>query len=240
MKNWVEELPVLPLSELIDNQMREIEKYGPMPGHGVTFLTYYVALRERIQRTNVEILEAKTRDDVAAAETRLKMLKGEEQKMRDGLLPAVIEGLLIRRYGCVGYLRGIKCIIPANAWSGEVDWQKETLTCDTHQYTRLRTIAAGRLTPEQKSTVEKYLQGETEGPDTVKTGAPGRPSSMHIIEAEFQRRKESGSVAESLNSESAQLEAWFKKQYPDKPPVTAKTIANRLRDHFRAYQKKSA
>lgn len=240
MKNWVEELPVSPLSELIDNQMRETEKYGPLPGHGVTFLTYYVALRERIQRINVEILEAKTRDDVAAAETRLKMLKGEEQKMRDGLMPAVIEGLLIGRYGCVGYLKGIKCIIPRNAWSGEIDWQQETLTFDTMQYTRLRTIAAGRLTPEQKSTVEKYLQGTAEDIGLSKTGAPGRPSSMHIIESEFQRRKEDGAVENSLNAESEHLESWFKKQHPDKQPVTAKTIANRLRDDFRTYQKKSA
>lgn len=240
MRNWVESLPILPLSELLDNQMRETERFGPMPGHGVTYLTYYAALRERIQRTNAEILEAKTRDDVAAAETRLTMLKGEEQKMRDGLLPAVIEGLLIGRYGCIGYLKGVKCIIPAKAWAGEIDWQKETLTFDTLHYTRLRTIAAGRLTPEQKSTVEEYLQGGVEETRPSKSGMPGRPSSMHIIEAEFQRRKESGSIAESLNAESTQLESWFKKQHPDNPPVTAKTIANRLRDNFRTYHKKSA
>jgi hypothetical protein len=107
------------------------------------------------------------------------------------------------------------------------------------EYTRLRTIAAGRLTPEQKRTVEKYLQGEEE-PGRKTGNPPGRPSSMHIVEAEFRKRRDTGHCESSLQAEADYLEIWFKKNHPDKQSVTSKTIANRIRDDFRENKCKSA
>ena len=70
-------------------------------------------------------------------------------------------------------------------------------------------------------------------PPLPATGAPGRPSHMHLVEAEFRRRRDAGCIETSLNREAAALAAWFKVAYPDKQPVTAKTVANRLREQFR-------
>jgi hypothetical protein len=65
------------------------------------------------------------------------------------------------------------------------------------------------------------------------TGAPGRPSNMHLIEAEFSRRRDTGNIENSLNREAAALAVWFKMVHPDKQSVSAKTIANRLRPQYR-------
>ena len=70
-------------------------------------------------------------------------------------------------------------------------------------------------------------------PPEPTTGAPGRPSSMHLVEAEFERRCAAGTLAPTLKEQARLLEDWFRRQYPETQPVTAKTIENRLRDPFR-------
>jgi len=70
-------------------------------------------------------------------------------------------------------------------------------------------------------------------PPEPTTGAPGRPSSMHLVEAEFERRCTAGTLAPTLKEQARLLEEWFRRQYPETQPVTAKTIDNRLRDPFR-------
>ena len=70
-------------------------------------------------------------------------------------------------------------------------------------------------------------------PPEPTTGAPGRPSSMHLVEAVFERRCATGALAPTLKEQARLLEEWFRRQYPETQPVTAKTIENRLRDPFR-------
>ena len=70
-------------------------------------------------------------------------------------------------------------------------------------------------------------------PPEPTTGAPGRPSSMHLVEAEFERRCTAGTLAPTLKEQARLLEDWFRRHYPETQPVTAKTIENRLRDPFR-------
>ncbi len=70
-------------------------------------------------------------------------------------------------------------------------------------------------------------------PPEPTTGAPGRPSSMHLVEAEFERRCATETLAPTLKEQARLLEEWFRRQYPETQPVTAKTIENRLRDPFR-------
>jgi len=65
------------------------------------------------------------------------------------------------------------------------------------------------------------------------SGAPGRPSSMHLIRQEFERRAESGAIETSLDKESKALSAWLSAAHPEMPPTTAKTIANNLREAYR-------
>jgi hypothetical protein len=68
---------------------------------------------------------------------------------------------------------------------------------------------------------------------TDKTGAAGRPSSRHLVEAEFKRRKASGDQASSLGDEARFLADWLKKSHPELAPMKATSIENTIRGLYR-------
>lgn len=70
-------------------------------------------------------------------------------------------------------------------------------------------------------------------PPLPETGAPGRPSHMHLIITEFERRAQAGQLEKSLARESAMLAAWFKANHPGKQPLTPKAIENRIRKDYK-------
>ncbi|AOG04380.1 hypothetical protein [Bosea sp. RAC05] len=72
-------------------------------------------------------------------------------------------------------------------------------------------------------------------PLTYRSGGPGRPSSMHLVEAEFRRRCALATVEVSMAKESVYLAAWLRSAHPTAPPLTPKTIQNRLLSAFRAH-----
>jgi hypothetical protein len=64
-----------------------------------------------------------------------------------------------------------------------------------------------------------------------RTGLPGRPGAWHIVEAEHLRRKEANLAATTKTAEAEALLAYYaayRDKHPDAPPLTAKTIKNRL------------
>jgi hypothetical protein len=63
---------------------------------------------------------------------------------------------------------------------------------------------------------------------------PGRPSTFHFIDKEFERRIRHNAVEPSLSKQAQALSAWFKTAYPQLKPYQPKTIANRLRAQYRA------
>lgn len=67
------------------------------------------------------------------------------------------------------------------------------------------------------------------------SGAPGRPSSMHIILAEFERRISAGETCQRVSHEAAELFRWFEAQadYRKMARATANTIENQIRARFR-------
>jgi hypothetical protein len=69
----------------------------------------------------------------------------------------------------------------------------------------------------------------------TETGAPGRPSSMYLVEAEFKARCTRGAVAANLSGEAETLAKWLHDAHPDKPPLKPKSICNNLRAAFRQY-----
>lgn len=86
----------------------------------------------------------------------------------------------------------------------------------------------------QALLIELGLEGEeaeTElQPYPMDTGFPGRPAKgKHIIEREFERRKQQGIVAGTLAEEARQLRAWFIGTYPDLQPPTVKVTENNIR-----------
>jgi hypothetical protein len=66
-------------------------------------------------------------------------------------------------------------------------------------------------------------------PALISSGAPGRPSSMHLIRAEHQRRLDEGEAHESLAAEAGHLATWLAQQHPTAPQPTPKAIANGIR-----------
>lgn len=65
------------------------------------------------------------------------------------------------------------------------------------------------------------------------TGAPGRPTSMHLIEAEFERRAVSRQLAAAVSREAAALHEWMKQTHPGLPLPLPHTIENKIRGDYR-------
>lgn len=66
----------------------------------------------------------------------------------------------------------------------------------------------------------------------------GRPSVMHRVAAEFERRCASGEVKPSLRQEAMFLAAWAKESIDDAQSPTAKTIMNVLRPQYQKVVRK--
>lgn len=78
--------------------------------------------------------------------------------------------------------------------------------------------------------------GRTSASDAAlpeRTGAPGRPTSMHLVTDEYHARWERGDVLDSIGEEAEALSRWLTKTHPTAPKLTAKTIANSLRSEHR-------
>lgn len=73
-----------------------------------------------------------------------------------------------------------------------------------------------------------------------RTGARGRPTSSHLIKAEFQRRIEMGQICESIKKEAVVLAEWLKLCHPGLAPMTPKSIENAIRDEYRERKLKKA
>ena len=68
---------------------------------------------------------------------------------------------------------------------------------------------------------------------TYTTGASGRPTSRHLVEAEAKRRIAAGDVPKSLPDFADSLLGWLSEKHPTAAPMTKKTIENRIRSLWR-------
>lgn len=66
-----------------------------------------------------------------------------------------------------------------------------------------------------------------------RTGAPGRPSPMHLVEEEHRARWARGEAETGITAESEALADWLRTEHPQAPPLRPKTIANKLRHEHR-------
>ena len=85
-----------------------------------------------------------------------------------------------------------------------------------------------------KSEIAGYwpFDQERNQPETHSGGA-GRPSAMHLVEAEYARRRALGELRGGIGAAATELAAWAKGAYPKLRTPTANTIANVLRDRHR-------
>lgn len=247
MSNSLDEVTVLPFGEIIHVIIREMGKQGNLPGQPVPVTEYYAAIRARIQRLNDELLSAQNEAEIAVINAKLDLLKKNEGNILDNAKISAIEGLLREVYVCLAYLDGQKVVVPSTHFSGDVDWKNESLRFAEKHYTRLRLVHGGQLSPKLNAIIlsglsEKEEPKQTE-PQTVtptSTGAPGRPTSIHLVEAEFERRTKKNLTASTLKEESEILAEWLRETHPCAPRATPKTIANNISREHRAAMNKAA
>ena len=71
------------------------------------------------------------------------------------------------------------------------------------------------------------------------TGLPGRPSSKHLIEGEFSRRRDHGEIAGTLAAEAEHLESWLAVTHREAPGASAKAIKNMIRTLYNEVKSKN-
>ena len=70
-----------------------------------------------------------------------------------------------------------------------------------------------------------------------KSGAAGRPTSMHLVVAEFEQRAARGDVEDTLAKQATVLAEWLVQTYRDYPPAGRKAIESGIRQAFWATKK---
>ena len=65
------------------------------------------------------------------------------------------------------------------------------------------------------------------------TGAPGRPTSAHLVKLELQERHRRGDMLTSFSQECAVLAQWLKAEHPDAPQMLQQSIENAVRLEYR-------
>ena len=66
-----------------------------------------------------------------------------------------------------------------------------------------------------------------------RSGAPGKPSSMHLVEWELDRREDAGERHPTIKEWSDVLSQWLAENHRGAPRATSKTISNALGHRFR-------
>jgi hypothetical protein len=90
----------------------------------------------------------------------------------------------------------------------------------------LEAIKLQRFSPQADGPVRNT--GAIQTTEPMATGAPGRPTSMHLVEAELDRRIAAGDTWPSKMSAAQELSEWLRLNHNQAPQLTPKTITNRL------------
>lgn len=80
----------------------------------------------------------------------------------------------------------------------------------------------------QREGLVSYIKRSGATVADIATGAPGRPTPMHLVKLEHARRVDQKQSLPKKSDEALYLAGWLKRQFPTVPPLTAKTIKNRL------------
>jgi len=73
-----------------------------------------------------------------------------------------------------------------------------------------------------------FLSGQGD-PEPIRSGAPGRPTSMQLVIAEAERRRALGETDKSVGNEAKILKLWFGTKHSRATQPSAKTIENNIR-----------
>lgn len=79
----------------------------------------------------------------------------------------------------------------------------------------------------------RMSENSAPGSDTSRSGAPGRPTSKHLVECELDRREAKGERRGTIDEWSKTLSDWLRTTHPTMPPMQPATIRNQLRSRLR-------
>ncbi|KQZ29154.1 hypothetical protein ASD50_18355 [Mesorhizobium sp. Root552] len=129
-------------------------------------------------------------------------------------------------------------VIPKRYWPFlEMDIERATAKGQGMEFRGLLFLELARIPTDDPvlgliETANKLPSSQMGAPTPI-TGAPGRPTSMHLVEAEFQRRAGAGLLNGSLRTESDHLAKWLANNHLSMPQTTSKTIQNRIRAKYK-------
>jgi hypothetical protein len=93
------------------------------------------------------------------------------------------------------------------------------------------------LNPGKSDAVGELYIEDGDQQATDHTGAPGAPSSSHLVLQELKKRIESGRVEQSLRRQAEVLAEWLKENHPNLRTMTPGTIENSVREIWRGPRK---
>lgn len=186
----------------------------------------------------IRAYEARITAQIAAA-------RGLAQSARDR-----VPALFARRMEAGDYIaRGIQAAaplaptaIPPPAWAGAVPtlgFERGTAFQGRHGRWRhdpppdADTVQFGGVWLYGVRVFAASGQAEHQPPPIISSGAPGRPTSMHLIRAEHKRRLGTDTACSAVAHEAAHLEAWLIEKHPAMPKATAKSVENAIRPAHR-------
>jgi hypothetical protein len=82
---------------------------------------------------------------------------------------------------------------------------------------------------------EAWLTAERHVLNPFRTGGPGKPSAIRLVELEHERRLKAGKAMTKVSQEAVHLKEWLDRMYPDAPQTTTRTIENRIREAHRRH-----
>ena len=106
-----------------------------------------------------------------------------------------------------------------------VDHEYRNVVLNRTQF--LKAIKLQRSSPQADGALVGNT-GAIQTTEPVATGAPGRPTSIHLVEAELDQRIAAGDTWTSKTSAAQELSEWLRLNHKQAPQLTPKTIKNRL------------
>jgi hypothetical protein len=97
--------------------------------------------------------------------------------------------------------------------------------------------SAGHKRAKDALAASSVEMGAAPSTADIPTGTPGRPTSMHLIDAELTERADRGETLPTLSAEANALLEWLIGKHPKASRPTPKTIKNNLRHKYNGLKK---
>jgi hypothetical protein len=157
-------------------------------------------------------LTVQEREEVGAAQRALKTLRASVQQGKVRLRGRLSNDLVPRD------------IDPQDAMDGELVIWNDMLE-----------MGSEREPYQNVYCIAEDVRGIAGVADQYRTGAPGRPTSMHLVEQHYSERCQQKEAKRKISHEADYLAEWLRLKHPREPKLTPKAIRNKLATAHRRY-----